>query len=62
MDKLRGVVSDNETLNGHVRFGSGIAACFLSLQDSLPVVLHRFSNGVEVVKCVVDFCNVSCRP
>jgi hypothetical protein len=21
------------------------------------VVLHRFSDGVEVVKCVVDFCN-----
>ena len=30
-----------------------------SLQESLPVVLHRFSNGVEVVKCVVEFCNVS---
>ena len=32
------------------------------LQDSLPVVLHRFSNGVEVVKCVVEFCNVSNYP
>ena len=29
------------------------------LQDSLPVVLRRFSDGVEVVRCVMDFCNVS---
>ena len=32
--------------------------CCVCLQDSLPVVLHRFSDGVEVVKCVMEFCNV----
>ncbi len=31
---------------------------YISPQDSLQVVLHRFSDGVEVVKCVLEFCKV----
>ena len=31
---------------------------FFTLQDSLPVVYHRFSDGVEVARCVLEFCKV----
>ena len=28
------------------------------LQESLPVVFHRFSDGVDVLKCVAGFIKV----
>ena len=30
----------------------------MTLQDSVDVVCRRFSDGVEVTKCVVEFCKV----
>lgn len=59
LDALRGVVSSysicvqQSPICGHtVRF------FVYFFQDSLQVVFHRFSDGVEVVKCVLEFCKV----
>ncbi len=38
---------------------SVVVFCFL--QESLPVVYHRFSDGVDVLKCVSGFIKVSWR-
>lgn len=61
LDALRGVVSSYSILCA-VEIQSVVILLvlmrFFFFQDSLQVVLHRFSDGVEVVKCVLEFCKV----
>ncbi len=55
MDKLCGVVSSDYEYERHYSNG---CTCMIS-QGSLQVVSHKFSNGVQVVRCVLDFFKVS---
>ena len=61
LDALRGVVSSYSILCAVEVQSVIILLVFLCIfpQDSLQVVFHRFSDGVEVVKCVLEFCKVS---
>ena len=60
LDALRGVVSSYSILcvveSNLWSYYSFLWCTFF--QDSLQVVFHRFSDGVEVVKCVLEFCKV----
>ena len=65
LDALRGVVSSYSILCAVAIQSEFILFVFLVYfpppQDSLQVVFHRFSDGVEVVKCVLEFCKVGSR-